>query len=319
MRASWMLVFALLHVSPMVCKRHTGPKWAANMRQSRAANEAAKWGRGRLPAPSCTLSNVTDSLSVGSSELDAYVSGVYGLEPDESLRERRLVWFSEQLRSSCDMLWEAFLPEPIRHGCSWPTVPSAPNDVFTFLSEFQPAGTLWIQRAPSELPCYAPPVIAKAAQPRFPAHELHDSTQLWVEVTRHYSVNEFERKTMWLFRARGSGLWFRAGRALVFEVDTGFDDAALNEKKQAEAMRHGYGALVRNKCEFWHVARRVELVSFPPVNATGLDRFVAGAFLNSTCPTLFSHGWPAGAHMCARCAWSQAGRARRFAHLTCAS
>eukprot|EP00304_Pavlova_gyrans_P006677 CAMPEP_0206040892 /NCGR_PEP_ID=MMETSP1466-20131121/5646_1 /ASSEMBLY_ACC=CAM_ASM_001126 /TAXON_ID=44452 /ORGANISM="Pavlova gyrans, Strain CCMP608" /LENGTH=224 /DNA_ID=CAMNT_0053415575 /DNA_START=162 /DNA_END=832 /DNA_ORIENTATION=- len=173
---------------------------------------------------SCTLANVTGALHPGSEALAKYLDFVYGPAPSTVISTLRAHDFAGRLETSVELLWEAALPSALTHGCTWPKQPTGPDSVYRTRQQNWPPGALAIYRHPiAECPASGPQLGSRRRATRLRALAMPEPFAQdprftrygeWVEVTHTFSWDLVESAGFWMYRAVGSGLWYRMGHAL---------------------------------------------------------------------------------------------------------
>lgn len=123
--------------------------------------------------------------------------------------------------SEVDLVWRRHLPHRLREGCTWPAGPAGCGSVFEVRQP--PAGRSWpqVDYHPADVLliyhydaiCPANPKEAHSA--RNLSAKLRVVPGEWVEVTHLYVADPQERHVIFMYRARGSGLFYWTGRMLV--------------------------------------------------------------------------------------------------------
>jgi hypothetical protein len=170
----------------------------------------------RRDAP-CGLENISATLPASSVALDDYLHNVYGPPRDDAARRARsAAWRWDDV----DVVWLRHLPRSLSGRCTWVRAPRFSGDVFLPSGHpncgLRPAGLLWIYRFESV--CNDERLQSKPERggARVP---VHVEERQWVEVTHAFPSYQHlwnsERSGLWMYEARGSGLWHHAGRTLV--------------------------------------------------------------------------------------------------------
>jgi hypothetical protein len=161
--------------------------------------------------------------------------------------------------------------------------------------------TLWVYRLPEPIPCnhqHRPGAQEKRDQ--F-ARTLVDYSATWIEVTHHHNPNSYERESFWMYRAAGSGLWYRQGKVRVL---LGYTAKHLQHTSSRKAeLVAGFNTLARSHCKDWHPVPRVELITYfgDPSKVPNPLPWFTPAFVNTTCRDHFAAGW--SPRECARCGY----------------
>lgn len=163
---------------------------------------------------SCSLDAIRSAAPLGSQALLSYLAAVYG-EADATSAAARWAW------EDVDVIYKQFLPvNSVR--CDY-------SQLHANLSRFSlfappvgdvPVGTLWIYDREST--CLSG---GSACEPyKGDAVDAGGSLEVngfWTEVVHSYRgaynlwVHKMEREGFWLYKARGSGVWYNTGRTLV--------------------------------------------------------------------------------------------------------
>ena len=118
--------------------------------------------------------------------------------------------------SEIDLVWRRHLPHRLREGCTWPAGPAGRGSVFQV--QQPPAGRSWpqVDYHPADvLLIYQYDAICPSHPARNLSGELRIVPGEWVEVTHVYVADPQERRVMFMYRARGSDLFYWTGRMLV--------------------------------------------------------------------------------------------------------
>ena len=167
----------------------------------------------------CTLQTISSVLRPGSAELTSYLAGVYG-DADASLAAEEWRWHR------VDIVWLRLLPEWLREACHdrWPRSPIGlgPGAVYRASGSANCGSTDQDQVDVRNRPCeslwvYRHAHTCSGDRPEFGGVrglpvERHAG---WVEVTHTFSGYFMERSGLWMYVARGSGLWYNASTTLV--------------------------------------------------------------------------------------------------------
>lgn len=273
-------------------------------------------------APECNLGNVTRLLTPGSRELRAYVSHVYGEERDEEAAHARDADFAARLECCVDVLYQPLLPRELAR-CTWSRVGTVYGSVYRLQNYFiQPRNSVWVYRYDRPGCPHARTNNGTALPVPPPSARVHDHSAEWVEVTHTFTGHYAERSGLFfMYRAAGSGLWYRLGRTL--EVRTHEQAMAMAgnatdwEQVHAWLLARGYRSLVvTHKCEHWGAAWVWEVVHVPGIlheppppaqRATALTSArLAQRFLAETCLVRFARGYGSRREPCSCCAWAAA-------------
>lgn len=152
----------------------------------------------------CTMENISRAMPAGSKALHTYVRSVYG--PGMS-RRGAITWNW----STVELVHLQHLPERIRRECSWQIVPHKQGDIFRKVGVaalYSPPSSLW-QYQHVRL-CTGD--IASEGGKRGWTQIAEGS---WREVTHAYIKHPLEFKAVFMYAARGSGLWYHTGKTLV--------------------------------------------------------------------------------------------------------
>eukprot|EP00966_Prymnesium_polylepis_P055401 1281216-Prymnesium_polylepis.2 len=183
------------------------------------------------PPPNCTIDNLEAAAPAGSLPLLEYLRRTYGWTG-----ARRYQTLQRWQWDRVDLVWLSHLPSAL-HSCVWPRNPTEHGSFFVpppAEDRVIPAGSLWryghdglCRRAnmPGVTPearrveCGDPekggPLDARRGT-RAPVLVL-DGRDLWIEVSHSYVPGylPYESAALWMYKASGSGAWYRLGRTLV--------------------------------------------------------------------------------------------------------
>ena len=166
------------------------------------------------PASLCSLRNLS---ALTADERDRYLSCVYG----EGMRGATAVWEEDPARVSQGVVWRSFLPLRLQQQCRWPQLPVAgAGSVYDVHGSIPLMGDSLLGVYGHEGLCYG--AAANEGGHRRPPRRL-DGDDTWVEVVHRAAVggatdnptSRLERQALWMYAARGSGLWYRTGATLV--------------------------------------------------------------------------------------------------------
>ncbi|KAJ1620031.1 hypothetical protein T492DRAFT_1080786 [Pavlovales sp. CCMP2436] len=311
-----------------LCMPHGGgsdqvtPLHRRDAAQTKQQDQSAK--RALAAATECTLANISASLSPGSAALRRYVSHVYGVEQDEQLALERDQHFYEQLQCCVDVLFVPLLPAKMRR-CNWARDPAGFGSVYRLQNYYmQPRNSVWIYRF-AHAGCPHRPTnnnTARVLPPELPPLKNH--TEEWVEVTHSFTRHYAEVGLSFLYRAKGSGLWYKLGgeSSKVLEVRTherlyvlsgqNVTSGAWPQVRQWAVSRGLESLLVTHRCEAWGPAYHDEIVQIlpPAFVATGNARITpsesrarAQTFQRELCAPYYAGGYWPRLHSCNCCAW----------------
>lgn len=153
------------------------------------------------------------------------------------------------------------------------------------------------------------------------AIRLHSQSAEWIEVSHTFTGHYAEKSGLfWMYRAVGSGLWYKPGRTLEVRTHEQLMALAGNvstwDAVHAWLLQQGYNTfVVTHRCEEWGAAWLSEIVDVPgephrpppPTRKATAHTSAALArrFLNGTCVRKFARGfWPARLEPCLCCAWA---------------
>ena len=161
----------------------------------------------------CTLANLS---MLTAAERHRYLSCVYGHDTRGALA----VWELKERQPSQGVVWRSFLPIRLQK-CRWPQLPSTNAwTVFDTQSAIPLMGDNILGIYGHSGLCYGD--AANAGGRRRPPLRLegHDT---WEEVVHQFGVggitdnpvSRLELQALWMYSAKGSGLWYRTGHTLV--------------------------------------------------------------------------------------------------------
>ena len=179
----------------------------------------------------CTMENISSAMPPGSKALRKYIRLVYG---------RGAGWQAAPSWnwSHIDYIHFNYLPGALRRLCSWKLDrPERQGDVFhktDFGGLFSPPESLWHYR--HEKLCTGDEASKGGA--RGPPRVL-DGT--WREVSHVYVKHSLERKAVYMYAARGSGLWYYTGKTIIvsdhYDLALHVNMKAVYERLDAQAGR----------------------------------------------------------------------------------
>ena len=159
-----------------------------------------------LQRPLCTLRNIRAAMPVGSRALRKYVRSVYGRG---AWKHAVHSWNWSQI----EYIHFRHLPLSLRTSCSWRiSQPKQRGEIFRkddFAALYSPPNSLWQYQ--HERLCTGDE--ASKGGPRTAPLVLAEGS--WREVTHVYIKHSLERKAVYHYSARGSGLWYHTGKTLV--------------------------------------------------------------------------------------------------------
>lgn len=197
----------------------------------------------------CTLANITGVLAPGSWALRQYVSSVYGHQSLGSEANERDERFAHRLAHEVEVIWLAYLPPPFVERCTWPTeLPAhgSPDGQLYMpgIHYLQPAYTVFVYRRRTTcraevrrrygnqtatprvlsfgLPVSGAPDMTIAPLSHASAAGLVNDDGA-VEVLHMVYGHTLETMGMWMYRAPGSGLWYKPRG----EVASAYEHASL--------------------------------------------------------------------------------------------
>jgi hypothetical protein len=285
----------------------------------------------------CGLEDIISALPPRSAALRAYVSNVYGPASDDNFARWRDADFAMRLRCCIDVLYKDLLPAAQLGHCEWPLLPSIPGSVYRkHYNRWGGGGQgggreplekhplLWVYRYDTQALCPASDMPDSL--------RVHNASAEWVEVFHQFSSHYAEQQGLrWMYRARGSGLWYRQRRVFEGRNDSrlfpllgvgttwrSFGDSAKRWREVREwALNHGIDTFVfTHRCERWSPGWHYELVEVThdaprsqlATNISGLQLSTPEAralsFLQNTCLARFGRGYgPAHHEPCNCCVW----------------
>ena len=171
---------------------------------------------GRRWGVPCDLANISSLLRSTSVALGEYLTHVYGPVDYAARRARSEAWDWDNV----DVIWLRHLPPSLAGVCTWLRAPRFEGDVFLPSGHpncgLRPAGLLWVYRF--EGVCHDERFHSEPERGGARAPVRIEERQ-WVEVTHTFPSYQHlwsaERSGLWMYVARGSGLWHHAGRTLV--------------------------------------------------------------------------------------------------------
>ena len=196
----------------------------------------------------CTLANISEALPPGSSALRFYLGRVYGNSTLPGNAEATWSWARVQF------VWSQHLPRELNEHCVWSRGPTGRGSVFhlsahgsateasrTPLPQYAPAGALWVYnydeialmgRSRAHLSSSGTTSMPRLRDPRLPHHDTAgderddglssndgEYSERWVEVTHVFVRDQREKHGMFMYAARGSGLWYFTGKTRVLVSD----------------------------------------------------------------------------------------------------
>ena len=156
----------------------------------------------------CSLTDVMEALPTGSLALDQYLVSVYGCGKLTRVRTRSWDW------TKIEFIWMDKLPKPLIQRCKWETKAHGKGSVFHLhenpLIPWAISGALWVNGLRSA----GEPINwgGSRAAPRSVDYGWVEVMHRTFVVAKSTFVNTLEHDGLWLYRARGSGVWYRTGR-----------------------------------------------------------------------------------------------------------
>jgi hypothetical protein len=286
------------------------------------------------PRRVCRLDDIVAALRPGSSELRSYVDHVYGPADSEADARTRDVDFHQRLLSRVNIVYLGLLPSALRNSCIWPREPTDYGSIYELQNRnLQPGGSIWVYRY-NETGCpYMRLNRGRVIAPPPDTITLRDGRAGWIEVTHSFTYHYAEQRGLfWMYRAVGSGMWYRAQDG-IFEARSHEALHALAATSGQPntwasvrdwALARAYRTLfVTHRCETWSNSWYDEIVGVLPRtpaegNHTQVERWgaqprsgkdankLADRFLRGTCRPHFARGyWPSRLRQCECCAWNE--------------
>ena len=190
---------------------------------------------GAAMAPLCSLQDIRAAAPPGSAEFAHYLRQVYG-DADLSEALQHFTW------DRAEIIWKQHLPRRLQQECSWPVGPTGRGSVFqptqhrtSSQRHFHPSQALLVYRYDQLCPRSA--VFHGYGGVRRPPYVEEGRS---IEVTHMYAHDVKEKHQFFMYRAVGSGLFYRANRTLVCSDARDLAEM-LNVSAQNTAQSKKYG------------------------------------------------------------------------------